>query len=89
MQRAIKVEDVIEQEAKELREELTKMRITCKESDAKMHSQQEHSELSWQNLTNQNAQQLPMLAISLYQCLNLFALCTQHCSTLKGHVTIG
>lgn len=43
-ERAIKVEDVIEQEAKELREELTKMRITCKESDAKIHSQQEHIE---------------------------------------------
>ena len=34
---------MIEQEAKELREELAKLRITCKESDAKMHSQQEHS----------------------------------------------
>ena len=37
------MEDIIEQEAKELREELSKMRITCKESDAKIHSQQEHS----------------------------------------------
>ena len=43
IQRALKVEDVIEQEAKELREELSKLKITCKESDAKMHSQQEHS----------------------------------------------
>lgn len=44
LQRALKVEDVIEQEAKELHEEVAKLRITCKESDAKMHSQQEHSE---------------------------------------------
>ena len=43
VQRALKVEDIIEQEATELREELAKMRITSKESDAKMHSQQEHS----------------------------------------------
>lgn len=43
IQRSLKVEDVIEQEAKELREELSKLKITCKESDAKIHSQQEHS----------------------------------------------
>ena len=49
------MEDVIEQEAKELREELAKMRITCKESEAKMHSQQEHSKrLSYKYLTIQN-----------------------------------
>ena len=46
LQRALKVEDVIEQEAKELREELSKLKITCKESDAKIHSQQEHSKFS-------------------------------------------
>ena len=48
------MEDVSEQEVKELREELIRLRITCKGSDAKMHSQQEHSKLLIVTLSSQS-----------------------------------
>ena len=37
------MEDASDQEIKDLREELTKLKVTCKENDTKMHSQQEMS----------------------------------------------
>jgi len=39
------VEDASDQEIKDLSEELAKLRVTCKENDTKMHSQQELSML--------------------------------------------
>ncbi|XP_065910931.1 C-Jun-amino-terminal kinase-interacting protein 3-like [Dysidea avara] len=40
-ERALKVEDASDQEIKDLSEELAKLKVTCKENDTKMHSQQE------------------------------------------------
>jgi len=40
------VEDASDQEIKDLHEELAKLKVTCKENDTKMHSQQEMSALT-------------------------------------------